>query len=346
MTKALSEQEKRRNKIERENKQRQKKIENKLDERCYEILRILQDAPNHPEIKFNSKYFQQYFKVANITILRSIATLKEMNLIENKQVNGSYVIKKDVNQLYSEKEKNNLLLVASIKGLLQQYINTPLYENIKKFIYFLEPQTAKLDFTLGTGRISVPPQIEYTINMINWNKILQAMENNYKISFRYTNPNTNNELRRIVCPYQLLLDNGTVYLFAHCENSNYDLLFNLIFIKEIIVTNNKFTLPEDYDFNSRCAGGNLGAYKGTEIEEYKIEFRNIAKTWIRYHKLAKNQEIIENEKSAIITFTSNQFEKILQIILGWGKNAKPLAPKSLVTRWEQEVKTMFEMIQD
>lgn len=346
MTKALSEQEKRRNKIERENKQRQKKIENKLDERCYEILRILQDAPNHPEIKFNSKYFQQYFKVANITILRSIATLKEMNLIENKQVNGSYVIKKDVNQLYSEKEKNNLLLVASIKGLLQQYINTPLYENIKKFIYFLEPQTAKLDFTLGTGRISVPPQIEYTINMINWNKILQAMENNYKISFRYTNPNTNNELRRIVCPYQLLLDNGTVYLFAHCENSNYDLLFNLIFMKEIIVTNNKFTLPEDYDFNSRCAGGNLGAYKGTEIEEYKIEFRNIAKTWIRYHKLAKNQEIIENEKSAIITFTSNQFEKILQIILGWGKNAKPLAPKSLVTRWEQEVKTMFEMIQD
>ena len=346
MTKALSEQEKRRNKIERENKQRQKKIENKLDERCYEILRILQDAPNHPEIKFNSKYFQQYFKVANITILRSIATLKEMNLIENKQVNGSYVIKKDVNQLYSEKEKNNLLLVASIKGLLQQYINTPLYENIKKFIYFLEPQTAKLDFTLGTGRISVPPQIEYTINMINWNKILQAMENNYKISFRYTNPNTNNELRRIVCPYQLLLDNGTVYLFAHCENSNYDLLFNLIFMKEIIVTNNKFTLPENYDFNSRCAGGNLGAYKGTEIEEYKIEFRNIAKTWIRYHKLAKNQEIIENEKSAIITFTSNQFEKILQIILGWGKNAKPLAPKSLVTRWEQEVKTMFEMIQD
>lgn len=346
MTKALSEQEKRRNKIERENKQRQKKIENKLDERCYEILRILQDAPNHPEIKFNSKYFQQYFKVANITILRSIATLKEMHLIENKQVNGSYVIKKDVNQLYSEKEKNNLLLVASIKGLLQQYINTPLYENIKKFIYFLEPQTAKLDFTLGTGRISVPPQIEYTINMINWNKILQAMENNYKISFRYTNPNTNNELRRIVCPYQLLLDNGTVYLFAHCENSNYDLLFNLIFMKEIIVTNNKFTLPEDYDFNSRCAGGNLGAYKGTEIEEYKIEFRNIAKTWIKYHKLAKNQEIIENEKSAIITFTSNQFEKILQIILGWGKNAKPLAPKSLVTRWEQEVKTMFEMIQD
>jgi predicted DNA-binding transcriptional regulator YafY len=346
MTKPLTEQEKRQNKIERENKRQQKKIEYKLDERCYEILRILHDAPNHPEIKFNSKYFQQYFKVANITILRSVATLKEMGLIEKKQVKGSYVIKKGVHNLYSEKEKNNLLLIASVKGLLQQYINTPLYENIKKFIYFLEPQTSKLDSILGAGRISVPPQIEYTINMINWNKILNAMENNYKISFRYTNPNTNNELRRIVCPYQLLLDNGTVYLFAHSEDTNYDLLFNLIFMKEIIVTNNKFTLPEDYDFSSRCAGGNLGAYKGNETEEYKIEFRNIAKTWIKYHKLAKNQEIIENEKSAIITFTSNQFEKVLQIILGWGKNAKPLAPKSLVTRWEQEVKAMFEMIQD
>ena len=58
MTKPLTEQEKRQNKIERENKRQQKKIEYKLDERCYEILRILHDAPNHPEIKFNSKYFQ------------------------------------------------------------------------------------------------------------------------------------------------------------------------------------------------------------------------------------------------------------------------------------------------
>lgn len=346
MTKPLTDNEKRKRKIQREERQEQKCLFKKLDERSYEILRILKEAPNHPEIKYNSKYFENYFKVANITILRTISTLKEMNLIEEKQVNGSYVIKKDVNQFYSEKEKNNLLLIASVKGLLQQYKNTPLYDNITKFIYFLEPQIAKQDSILSSGRISVPPQIEYTINMTNWNKILYAMENNYIISFRYTNPNTNNESRRNVCPYQLLLDDGTVYLFAHSEDSNYDLLFNLIFIKEIIVTNNKFTLPEDYDFNTRCAGGNLGAYKGTEIEEYKIEFRNIARTWIQHHKLAKNQELVETENSTIITFTSNQFEKILQVILGWGKNAKPLAPESLVVRWEQEVKAMFEMIEN
>ena len=35
MTKPLTEQEKRQNKIERENKRQQKKIEYKLDERCY-----------------------------------------------------------------------------------------------------------------------------------------------------------------------------------------------------------------------------------------------------------------------------------------------------------------------
>ena len=67
-----------------------------LDERCYDILRILREAPNHPEVKYNSQYFENRLAVSNITILRAIRKLKDMDLIEDKQINGSYVIKKEM----------------------------------------------------------------------------------------------------------------------------------------------------------------------------------------------------------------------------------------------------------
>ena len=54
----LTEEEKFRNKLRREERQRQKDLSVELDERCYEILRILRDAPSHPDIKYNSKCYK------------------------------------------------------------------------------------------------------------------------------------------------------------------------------------------------------------------------------------------------------------------------------------------------
>ena len=53
------------------------------------------------------------------------------------------VIKKDVEMIYSNETMKNIALVASVKGLLQQYKNTPLYDSVTKLIYFLEPKVAK-----------------------------------------------------------------------------------------------------------------------------------------------------------------------------------------------------------
>lgn len=165
MSKALSEEEKKQKQLTRDEKKLQKELNPELDERCYEILRILRDAPNHPDVKYNSKYFENHFKVANITILRAIKTLKDMDLLEERQVHGSYVIKKEVEQIYSKKTRQNLTLVAGLKGLLQQYKNTPLFDSVTKLIYFLEPKVAKDDTVLSSARVTVPPQIEYDVNL-------------------------------------------------------------------------------------------------------------------------------------------------------------------------------------
>ena len=68
MSKALSEEEKKQRQLTRDEKKLQKELDPELDERCYEILRILRDAPNHPDVKYNSKYFKNLFRASNITV--------------------------------------------------------------------------------------------------------------------------------------------------------------------------------------------------------------------------------------------------------------------------------------
>jgi len=346
MSKKLSEQEKRNRQLLREEKRLEKEMNPELDERCYEILRILREAPNHPAVKYNSIYFENHFQVSNVTILRAIRTLKDMDLIEEKQQNGSYVIKKEVEQLYSKETLQNLAIIASVKGLLQQYKNTPLFDKISKMIYFLEPKVAKGDTALSPSRIAVPPQIEYDIDIRKWDKLCEAMAENKKVLFRYTKSYTNTEIERTIWPYQLLLDNGSVYLFGHSEYYDVDVLYDINFIADLKISNENFELPEDFDFTSRCAGGRLGAFTGYEVEKYKIRFTGYAKEWIKHHKWANDQVFTEDEDSTTITFSSSQFEKVFQLVLGWGINAEPLEPKGFVNRWKEEIRGMWEKIQN
>ena len=186
--------------------------------------------------------------------------------------------------------------------------------------------------------------MEYDINIKNWDKVYDAIQKNYKLQFRYLKPYTNNEAHRIVWPFQLILDNGTVYLFAYSEYADLVLLYDLNYMTDIVVLNDVFELPEDYDINNYSGGGRLGAYKGDEIEEYKISFTGYAKEWMKNHKLANDQTFKEDEESTIVAFSSSQFEKVLELILSWGRQAEPLAPTRLVDRWKEEILAMAEKI--
>ncbi len=345
MSRALTEDEKRQRQLNRDEKRLEKLLSPKLDERCYEMLRILRDAPEHPDIKYNSKYFENHFKTSNITILRAVKTLKDMDLLEEKQVNGSYAIKKGFDDFfYSEETRKNIALVASLKGLLQQYKNTPLFESVTKLIYFLEPTVAKNDVVLSSSRVIVSPQMEYDINVRNWDKVYEVLQKNCKIKFRYTKPYTNTEATRVVCPYQLVLDNGSVYLFAYSEYADLVLLYDLNYMAEIVVTQENFKLPKNYDVNNYCGGGRLGAYKGNKIEQYKIRFCGYAKDWIKEHKWADDQSFTEDDEFTTITFSSSQYDKVLELILSWGSQAEPLAPKRLVSQWKKEVLAMYKKV--
>ena len=352
MSRKLSEEEKLQRQFRRDEKAVEKEAHPKVDKYGAKILRILrEEAPDNPGIKYNSEYFEKRFDVSNITILRSIKKLKANNLIKDTQVHVSYAIEEKYyeefySQSFSDEIKKNIALIASLGGVLQQYKNTPLYDSVTDLIYFLQPEIAKSDKIFSSGRVIVSPQMEYDINVRNWEKVYDAIHKNHKLRFRYMKPYTNNEAQRIVWPFQLVLDNGSVYLFAYSEYADKVLLYDLNYLADVVVLNEEFELPEQFNINDYSGGGRLGAYKGDKVEKYKIRFTDYAQDWIKKHKWADDQTFKEDDESTTITFTSSQFDKVLELILSWGCQAKPLAPARLVKRWKEEVQAMAEMIEE
>ena len=353
MSKKLSEDEKESRNHERQLRSDEKAIQNDIkppvDKYGAKILRILrEEAPLHPEIKYNSTYFEKRFNVANITIMRAMHKLRKNNLIKDKQAHGSYVIDEKFEDFYSrnysEEIQKNLNLIASLGGVLQQFKNTPLFENVADLIYLLQPEVAKNDDVFSSGRVIVSPQMEYSINQRNWDRVYEAIQKNHKLRFRYTKPYTNTEARRIVWPYQLILDNGTVYLFAYSEFKDLVVLYDLNYLTDVVVLNEEFKLPKDFDISNYSGGGRLGAFKGDKIEKFKIRFTGYAKDWIKEHKWADDQTFKEDEESTTIIFQSSQFERVLEMILCWGRQAEPLAPAHLVKRWKEEILAMAEKV--
>ena len=111
MSRKLSEEEKLQNRLIREERQQDndREAEKKIDDRCYEILRILRESNEYSEIKYNSKYFAKHFKTSEPTIFRLVDKLRGMNLLKEKQVNGSYAINPDFEEFfYSEETKKNM----------------------------------------------------------------------------------------------------------------------------------------------------------------------------------------------------------------------------------------------
>ena len=70
--------------------------------------------------------------------------------------------------------------------------------------------------------------------------------------------NRETEQRRLR-PYQLVLDDGVCYLFGFDELRNAERIFSLVRMRNVIVTENVFELPEDYEFERHCKDGNFGA---------------------------------------------------------------------------------------
>jgi hypothetical protein len=80
-------------------------------------------------------------------------------------------------------------------------------------------------------------------------------------------------------------------------------------------------------------------YSGGKASCFTIEIKGDTR-WNRERIWAEDQRIEKTRGGIKLSFTSNQFEKVLEWILHLGPNARPLAPKNLLERWAITIQEM------
>lgn len=319
-------------------------ISRERNDRINKIIRLIQKAEAKDEI-INKTTLQKEDIGSSATLGRELSKIGD---------EGEKIITFDKHKLTFRMNRNwksamhiksdSLLDYGSLgimKSLLEQYQNTPLYKSVIDKIEELAEMPIE-DFS----RIAVPPKPEYNKeDQKKFSKIFDYMTQNLKIQFYYKGRWHGDERKnRVVCPYQLLLDNGTCYLYGYDEEKQDDRLFVLRRMEEIRhVNNERFELPSDYEFSLKHGFSKFGAYTYKGPVKYKIEFYSNTQIWINENKWADDQVLEASENKTTLSFTSSQDDKILEWILSCGPDAKPVEPLDFVQRWKDKIREMAEL---
>lgn len=238
----------------------------------------------------------------------------------------------------------DLRVMLSAKVLLSHYKNTPIYEEACSMLDLLSSNAMEGKNTALMNRIAVAPTVETNVNQEIWNSIQDSLNQNHILQFDYTDRWGKKTEQRRLRPYQLVLDEGVCYLFGFDELRQAERIFSLVRIRNAVVTEDEFELPENYEFESRCKDGNFGAVFSKKAEHYVIEFYNEARLLVKEKIWADSQVFKEDENKTTIEFDSSQFLKIKSWVLSNGCNAKPIQPEWLVKEWKWHIEGMTKLM--
>ncbi|MBQ9205128.1 MAG: WYL domain-containing protein [Treponema sp.] len=259
---------------------------------------------------------------------------------------GYYYIENFEPTMQNHLSDKDLRVLLSAKTLLSHYKNTPIYDEACSVLDLLSSNAMDGKNAALMNRIAVAPTVETTINQEIWNAIQDALNQNRILQFDYTDRWGKETEQRRLRPYQLVLDEGVCYLFGFDELRQAERIFSLVRMRNAIVTEESFELPEDFEFEPRCKDGNFGAVFRQKSEHYKIEFYREARLLVKEKVWADSQIITESDGKTTIEFDSTQFLKIKSWVLSNGCNAKPIQPAWLVKEWKRHAKEMARIAED
>jgi len=329
-----------------------RKINKKMLERLIIIHNAIKSGIYPNNKKLRTLYCDQtgYEKVGEATIARDIETLRvrfNAPLEYDPEKRGYYYLDDNWEFALNNISSEDVFYLSSAKTLLSNFKGTPIYNEIADVIDFIT-DTQMVGKTELIKRIAIPPAPKVIIDENIWSVILKCLQNNEILEFEYNGRwHSETSLRRVQ-PYQILLNDGMYFLFGWDENANNkkggERMFCLTRMKNVQKTGCVFELPESYDFESRCKGGKFGIFAGKSVEQYVIEFYDIARMYVKDCIWAEDQVITDDDScnKTTISFSSAQSVRIMEWVLAQGCNAKPIAPENFVNWWKNEIQGMMK----
>ena len=287
------------------------------------------------------------YETSRSSINRDIAYMRDMMgapIEYDYFKKGFYYTEKTFRLCTAYATANDLLALGLAKNLLDLYKNTPIHEAALNLLENISaPLQNEKNAEWFLDRIVITKTASASVDVKVWDGIVGGLKENRVITFLYQNTDNEEKLAaRRVRPYQLLFDRNSWYLFAYDENREDIRIFALSRISDVVLAKETFTMPRDFDYRKLDGTSYFGIYTGAKTQRFVIEICGDTR-WVKERLWAEDQKIENTRNGTKLSFTGNQFEKVLEWILYQGANAKPLAPKVLVDRWTETIREMAKV---
>ncbi|MDR1584294.1 MAG: WYL domain-containing protein [Prevotellaceae bacterium] len=291
----------------------------------------------------NTKELAKRYETGTATISRDIEFMRDMlgAPIEYDAFHRGYFYTEKTYRLPAGfSSSDEMLALGMAKTIISLYRESPIYGAAHNL---LESITAPLNDDKNPSwfenRILVPAVASAPVDTELWQVIITGLREDRVLTFDYRSTWDDDYTRRRVHPYQLLFDTGVWYLYTFSEERQAIRIFSLSRIKNAAVTNSRFTLPQNYDYQIKNHGSYFGVFSG-DTYYFRIALYEYAAFIATERKWAEDQEIEAIDGGIILKFTSTQYDKVREWVLSRGMYAEPLEPELLVEDWAENVRQM------
>ena len=192
------------------------------------------------------------FEVSRSTMMRDIEFLQtRYNVpIEYDFVNRGYYYTDPTFTIQSIMlSEGELMTVATILPLMEQYKNTPLEATFKsimmKMIEML-PNKVEIDSPFSTHHVQFIKDPLPEISEATFNSVFDSIRSSKTMEFSYRSISKQSYTRRRFDPYKVLCQKGNWYVIGYCHLHERFNVYSLSRMKDVQISNDAFEIKKDF----------------------------------------------------------------------------------------------------
>ena len=238
--------------------------------------------------------------------------------------------------------KNPMPVPFSLPELMALYFSSNVLKILKGTVFH-----DSLESLLKKVKSSIPPESENYLNLVekslhtrpgpykNYGKfknvieqISEAVFNRRVVEITYYAMSSKKENKRKVDPYKIWFHDGGFYLIGHCRWRKEIRIFAVERIKKILLTEDIFELPEEFDVDEFMRGS-FGVYQGKPVN-VRILFSTDVAEYIKERIWHETQKLHDSPGGSVLFEARVACTKEFKAwVMRWGAKAIVLEPEEL-----------------